>query len=59
MNPDFVPVENRIVATVPVLDQTATDAVVETLRKLGYDQITLENVTRISATKPLLNDGTK
>lgn len=42
---------STITITVPVLDQTATDALSELLHKLGYDQVIFENVTRITATR--------
>jgi len=47
-----VPVQQTITITVPVLDNESTDALTAQLAKLGYDQIHIENVTRITATRP-------
>ena len=46
------PFPDTITTTVPVLDQAATDALAEVLRKLGYEEVWFENVTRITATRP-------
>lgn len=45
------PFPDTITATVPVLDQKACDALAETLRAQGYEEVWFENVTRITAKK--------
>jgi len=43
-----------IVITVSVLDNLSVDALTELLHKLSYNQVVVENVTRITASKPLI-----